>query len=173
MATKAAKSITINATKYELANALGVADGKLQLKAKDVVLDEVEVKAGASWITLTSVYDFDAGQNVVTAIDCSDDIDPTTYTAMDLYNDWINGDLKVVIISDAHAYLVNQMYDNVDYEGVETHYIKIDVSGTRITNSNDKYVFDYFPEVLVGTDTINLWTTTKNSFTRWEKLCNW
>ena len=43
MATKAAKSITINATKYELANALGVANGKLQLKAKDVVLDEVEV----------------------------------------------------------------------------------------------------------------------------------
>ena len=43
MATKAAKSITINATKFELANALGVANGKLQLKAKDVVLDEVEV----------------------------------------------------------------------------------------------------------------------------------
>ena len=43
MATKAAKSITINATKYELANALGVANGKLQLKAKDVVLDETEV----------------------------------------------------------------------------------------------------------------------------------
>lgn len=43
MATKAAKSITINATKFELANALDVANGKLQLKAKDVVLDEVEV----------------------------------------------------------------------------------------------------------------------------------
>ena len=43
MATKAAKSITINATKFELANALGVDNGKLQLKAKDVVLDEVEV----------------------------------------------------------------------------------------------------------------------------------
>lgn len=41
MATKAAKSITINATKYELANALAVNDGKIQLKAKDVVLDEV------------------------------------------------------------------------------------------------------------------------------------
>lgn len=43
MATKAAKSLTINATKFELANALGVDNGKLQLKAKDVVLDEVEV----------------------------------------------------------------------------------------------------------------------------------
>lgn len=43
MATKAAKSITINATKYELANTLAVSDGKIQLKAKDVVLDEVEV----------------------------------------------------------------------------------------------------------------------------------
>lgn len=43
MATKAAKSLTINATKFELANALAVENGKLQLKAKDVVLDEVEV----------------------------------------------------------------------------------------------------------------------------------
>ena len=42
MATKAAKSLTINATKFELANALAVENGKLQLKAKDVVLDEVD-----------------------------------------------------------------------------------------------------------------------------------
>ena len=48
MATKAAKSITINATKYELANALDVSDGKIQLKAKDVVLDEVDAPAGAT-----------------------------------------------------------------------------------------------------------------------------
>ena len=48
MATKAAKSITINATKYELANALAVNDGKIQLKAKDVVLDEIEAPAGAT-----------------------------------------------------------------------------------------------------------------------------
>ena len=42
MATKAAKSLTINATKFELANTLDVANGKLQLKAKDVVLSEVD-----------------------------------------------------------------------------------------------------------------------------------
>ena len=48
MATKAAKSITINATKYELANALDVSDGKIQLKAKDVVLDEIDAPAGAT-----------------------------------------------------------------------------------------------------------------------------
>lgn len=41
MATKAAKSITINATKYQLANTLAVVNGKIQLKADDVVLSEV------------------------------------------------------------------------------------------------------------------------------------
>lgn len=43
MATKAAKSITINATKYILANTLAVADGKIQLKANDVVLSEIAI----------------------------------------------------------------------------------------------------------------------------------
>lgn len=43
MATKAAKSITINATKYQLANTLAVADGKIQLKADDVVLSEIAI----------------------------------------------------------------------------------------------------------------------------------
>ena len=46
MATKAAKSITINATKYELANSLATNDGKIQLLAKDVVLGEVELPSG-------------------------------------------------------------------------------------------------------------------------------
>ena len=46
MATKAAKSITINATKYELANDLAMNDDKLQLLAKDVVLGEVEIPSG-------------------------------------------------------------------------------------------------------------------------------
>ena len=45
MATKAAKTITINSTKYTLANALGMSAGKLQLKAGDVVLDEVTLDA--------------------------------------------------------------------------------------------------------------------------------
>lgn len=54
MATKAAKSITINATKYELANTLGVSAGKMQLKAKDVVLDEAELPAGSKY----AVFDF-------------------------------------------------------------------------------------------------------------------
>lgn len=48
MATKAAKSLTINATKFELANKLNIENGKLQLIAKDVVLDEVELPTGAS-----------------------------------------------------------------------------------------------------------------------------
>ena len=50
MATKAAKSITINATKYRLANALAVNDGKIQLKAKDVVLDEVTPPSAESYV---------------------------------------------------------------------------------------------------------------------------
>lgn len=54
MATKAAKSITINATKYELANALDVSGGKMQLKAKDVLLDEAELPAGIKYV----VFDF-------------------------------------------------------------------------------------------------------------------
>lgn len=61
MATKAAKSITINATKYELANTLGVANGKLQLKAKDVVLDETELDSNpkAIIVKLTAPDDGD------------------------------------------------------------------------------------------------------------------
>lgn len=60
MATKAAKSITINATKYELANALGVANGKLQLKAKDVVLSEAELPVGDEALFFRHVYDEDS-----------------------------------------------------------------------------------------------------------------
>lgn len=50
MATKAAKSITINATKYELANGLAMNDDKIQLLAKDVVLGEVELPSGVDAI---------------------------------------------------------------------------------------------------------------------------
>lgn len=67
MATKAAKSITINATKYELANALGVANGKLQLKAKDVVLDEAEV-GNAKAIFVYDHYDSGTGYYETDAI---------------------------------------------------------------------------------------------------------
>lgn len=66
MATKAAKSITINATKYELANALDVSGGKMQLKAKDVVLDEAELPSGAKY----AVFDF--GYEAVGFEDCVD-----------------------------------------------------------------------------------------------------
>ena len=59
MATKAAKSITINATKYELANTLGVSDGKMQLKAKDVVLDEAELPAGSKYAVFDFGYEID------------------------------------------------------------------------------------------------------------------
>lgn len=54
MATKAAKSITINSTKFEIANSLDYQNGKVQLKAKDVVLDEVAVGADEFVITLDS-----------------------------------------------------------------------------------------------------------------------
>lgn len=174
MATKAAKSITINATKYELANTLDVANGKLQLKAKDVVLDETEVKAGASWITVS--FEYDDGQFLIKSIDSSDDIDPTTYTAMDLYNDWIKGDLKVVLFDkgNSRGYLANQVQDSPEYEGELVHYIYVDAGGTEIDkSSNDKSVYNVGLQVLVGTDTISTWTTTKNRASRWEKLCNW
>lgn len=73
MATKAAKSITINATKYELANALGVANGKLQLKAKDVVLDEVEVGDSDFVITLDSSNElYMTGTKTCTAFSVTD-----------------------------------------------------------------------------------------------------
>lgn len=58
MATKAAKSITINATKYELANALDYQNGKVQLKAKDVLLSEVEVGDSDFVITLAENQNF-------------------------------------------------------------------------------------------------------------------
>lgn len=45
MATKAAKSLTINATTFQLANKLAIDNGKLQLIAKDVVLDEIPFEA--------------------------------------------------------------------------------------------------------------------------------
>lgn len=54
MATKAAKSITINATKYELANALAKNDGKIQLLAKDVVLGEVEIPSGGNALAMNN-----------------------------------------------------------------------------------------------------------------------
>lgn len=50
--TKALKSITMNATKYELANGLQKNDGKIQLMAKDVVLGEVDAGGGEFIITL-------------------------------------------------------------------------------------------------------------------------
>lgn len=62
MATKAAKSITINATKFELANALNInANGELELLAKDVVLDSVELSAGGNALFFRHVYDDDTG----------------------------------------------------------------------------------------------------------------
>lgn len=58
--TKAAKSITINSTKYEMANALNVnANGELELLAKDVVLDSVELPAGGDALFFRHVYDED------------------------------------------------------------------------------------------------------------------
>lgn len=52
MATKAAKSLTINATKFELANKLNIENGKLQLIAKDVVLDEIPFEAPSQIVYL-------------------------------------------------------------------------------------------------------------------------
>lgn len=78
MATKAAKSITINATKYELANTLGVSDGKMQLKAKDVVLDEAELPSGAKY----AVFDF--GYEAVGFESCKDQDGNDILTSADL-----------------------------------------------------------------------------------------
>ena len=175
MATKAAKSITINATKYELANALGVANGKLQLKAKDVVLDEAEAKFGGSWIAATC--EFDNGQFIIKSLDCSDDIDPTTYTAMDLYNAWTKGDLKITIdgLLGGPVALVNEVLDSVEWEnGQYVHYIYVDASGVDLNKqTNDKAVYICSLQFLYGTDTIDKWTTTNNQATKWEKLCTW
>ncbi|MEE3415469.1 MAG: hypothetical protein VZR53_08880 [Prevotella sp.] len=65
--TKAAKSITINSTKYELANTLDYQNGKVQLKAKDVVLDETEV-GGSEAIFIYNHYDSGEGYYVTDAI---------------------------------------------------------------------------------------------------------
>ena len=62
MATKGAKSITINATKFELANALNInSNGELELLAKDVVLDSVELPTGGDALFFRHVYDDDTG----------------------------------------------------------------------------------------------------------------
>lgn len=65
MATKAAKSITINATKYELANALATNDDKIQLLAKDVVLGEVELPSGADVLFFIRELDEVSGNWIV------------------------------------------------------------------------------------------------------------
>ena len=78
MATKAAKSITINATKYELANTLAVNDGKMQLKAKDVVLDEAELPAGAKYVV------FDFGMEGSGFVSCKDQDGNDVLTAADV-----------------------------------------------------------------------------------------
>ena len=66
MATKAAKSITINATKYQLANTLAVSGGNMQLKADDVVLSQAALPSGAKY----AIFDF--GYEAVAFEDCVD-----------------------------------------------------------------------------------------------------
>lgn len=77
MATKAAKSLTINATKFELANKLAIdpQTGKLQLIAKDVVLDEVDLPTPDVGDTLLMAeYLWDLGTPVKTFTLGYDDI---------------------------------------------------------------------------------------------------
>lgn len=74
MATKAAKSITINATKFELANTLEVNNGKLQLKAKDVVLDETDVDT-AFVIELAGNQNLNTGSKTCTSFAAADLLD--------------------------------------------------------------------------------------------------
>lgn len=66
MATKAAKSLTINATKFELANKLAIdpQTGKLQLIAKDVVLDEVELPTPETGVLAVLSGDNSAWNNI-------------------------------------------------------------------------------------------------------------
>lgn len=82
MATKAAKSITINATKYELANALDVNNGKLQLKAKDVVLDEVDYSK-PKYVKI--IFSKSGGTHTITNIEVADGMS-LNMTVSDLYN---------------------------------------------------------------------------------------
>lgn len=78
MATKAAKTLTINSTKYTLANALGVSDDKIQLKAGDVVLDEAELPAGVKYVV------FDFGYEGVGFVSCKDQDGNDVLTAADV-----------------------------------------------------------------------------------------
>ena len=81
MATKAAKSITINATKYELANALAVNGSKIQLKAKDVVLDEVTPPSAESYVRFVADgTQKDGGTIPATAITIEKSADITNMT---------------------------------------------------------------------------------------------
>lgn len=92
MATKAAKSITINATKYELANTLGVSDGKMQLKAKDVVLDEAELPAGIKYVV------FDFGYEGAGFVSCKDQDGNDVLTA---------ADVKDIVMAGGDIYLLS------------------------------------------------------------------
>ena len=116
MATKAAKSITINATKYELANTLGVANGKLQLKAKDVVLDETDIDTAF-------VIELDDNQNVTTtgSKTC------TSFAAADLLDAISNGKTIKIVGHD----LLDQN-DNPGDEVVLTPDVYYDNPGAQV-----------------------------------------
>lgn len=138
MATKAAKSITINATKYELANGLDVANGKLQLKAKDVVLDEVEVTNSPLIVNVTI-----SGSTATTDVDYADVIDA-----------WYKG--RPVIIRDVYGYpagigdvKVIAAYYNAEYE-IPYDYTSIGVCTAITAGSTTTITFR--PHYDSGTD---------------------
>lgn len=86
MATKAAKSLTINATTFQLANKLAIENGKLQLIAKDVILDEIPFEAPGQIVYLDidgfyvgdylqshSTFSFPATRNAVAFADVNEE----------------------------------------------------------------------------------------------------
>ena len=184
MATKAAKSITINATKYELANALDVANGKLQLKAKDVVLDEVEVDGG-KYIAINLVRDPDRDDGVgrgylIGSIDTSDNIDPTTYTGQDMANDFLAGGLKIVAHvpsngwSDDSYIEISELnvFNNSEGE-ITNYYYSFLGAGLSTAEGNDNVKYKLSIDGLSTADTLDSLRTPYHHATLYSRLDAW
>lgn len=137
--TKAAKSITINSTKYELANDIAINDGKIQLKAKDVVLGEATLPEGGKWVAIYTDYDAGLSGYKVTQVTASDNIDLSVMTAGDLRDEFLEGTVKIVIKQDTDYYLVNNVQRIYDDPGFTAYFEANGVIQSHATN--DKSMF--------------------------------
>ena len=139
MATKAAKSITINATKYELANTLDYQNGKVQLKAKDVVLGETTLPEGGKWVAIYTDYDAGISGYKVIQVTASDNIDTSVMTAGDLRAAFLEGTVKIVIKQGTDYYLVTNVQRIYVDPGFTAYF---QASGVyHSMGSNDKILF--------------------------------